>query len=155
MSARPAPPPLLAGPPIPLPDQFAGAWAGATVSYDLDRLVEWDFARPRVLRSLLGEQTGLTADQAALASDDEPAILAFNARQRDLNHRFMAAKAAYLVANLCGPVPLHQGDPVAGWEDLSFVILRWVTQEGIAVAFSQLMAPFSSPAAPPSLGIGA
>lgn len=145
----PPPPPLLAGPPIPLPAEFQGAWAGATVQYDLDRLLEWQYVDAELIKDLAAEQRTMDTARAALALDDDAAVSAFNRQQRALNHRIAARRASYYVATLTGPAPVAQDDP-ATWEAVSPLVLRWITKEGLRAAQVQITAPFSEIASAPS-----
>lgn len=147
--APPIPPPLLAGPPIPLPDLFQGDWAGATVQYDLDRLLEWQYVDADLIKDLAAEEKLMRAERAALDPADDTAISAFNRRQRALNHRIAARRASYYVGVLNGPVRPAPDDRAA-WEAVSWWVLRWITKEGLDAALEQVKTPFSEPASPPS-----
>ena len=150
----PAPPPLLLGPPLALPAGFGGDWAGATVEYDLDHLLEYEYVRDDLLRECDAAQRALDAARATLDRADDAAVAAHNARQRAANTHRLAVQAAWFVGRLTGPVSPPPGD-VAAWEAVSPLVLRWLTRDGLDAAIGQMASPFARPAAAPSPGTGA
>ena len=153
--------PLLLGEPIPLPARFQGAYAGATVSFNLDRVLELTYTQAELLAPIRAAQTALQAEREALAAgeptpDTLARAAALVAEQGAINQRLRATLAAYCVYALdAGPLVTPAPDDVPGWEAASPVITGWIVEEGLAAARAQIGAPFFSSASASSSSTGA